>query len=121
MGLLNIQVDQCYTLPDHDRVVDQVLRSPIHLPIYRDLHGAEGEVLLQGETSGGDDEVSLDILPVVHLNSGLCESVNMSGDYSCLAVPGKMVLIDIVFDSLHLIGLKKSPPGARQNLCSQGL
>ena len=100
MGLLNIKVDQCYTLPDHDRVVDQVLRSLVFLPIYRDLHGAEGKVLLQGKASGGDDEVSLDILAVFHLNPGLCESVNMSGDYSCLAVPGKMVLIDVVLEYL---------------------
>ena len=98
-----------------------MLRSLVFLPIYRDLHGAEGKALLQGEASGGDDEVSLDILAVLHLDPGLCERLNMSSDYSCLAVPGKMVLIDVVLESLHLIGLKKSPPGARQNLCSQGL
>ena len=100
MGLLKIQVDRCYTLPDHDRVVDQVLRSLVLLPIYQDLHGAEGEVLLQGKASGGDDEVSLDILAVLHLNSGLCERLDMSSDYCCLAVPGKMLLIDVFLEYL---------------------
>ena len=87
MGLLKIQVDRCYTLPDHDRVVDQVLRSLVFLPIYRDLHGAEGKVLLQGETGGGDDEVSLHLFPGLHLNPGLCERLDMSSDYGCLALP----------------------------------
>ena len=78
-------------------------------------------MLLHGETSGGDDEVSLHLLPGLHLNPGLCERLDMSGHHGCLAVPGKMLLINVVLESLDLIGLKKSPPGARQNLCSQGL
>ena len=79
--------NQYYTLPDHNRVVDQVLRSLVFLPIYRDLDGAEGEVLLQGEASGRDDEVSLHLLPGLHLNPGLCERLNMSGDHGRLTVP----------------------------------
>ena len=44
-------------------------------------------MLLHGETSGGDDEVSLHLLPGLHLNPGLCERLDMSGHHGCLAVP----------------------------------
>ena len=44
-------------------------------------------MLLHGETSGGDDEVSLHLLPGLHLNPGLCERLDMSSHHGRLALP----------------------------------
>ena len=51
------------------------------------LDGAEWEVLLQVDPGGRYDEVGVDVLPTLHLDSPLRDVVNVASDDGGLALP----------------------------------
>ena len=72
---------------DHDAVVDEVVGSVVLLAVDEDLHGAEGEVWLHGEAGGGDDEVGVHMLLVLHLDPLLGQVVDVPGHHGGLSLP----------------------------------
>ena len=51
------------------------------------LDGAERVVVLQSEAGGGDYEVGVDVLPVLHLDPLLGQAVNLPRVHGCLPAP----------------------------------
>ena len=65
---------------EHHAVVHHVIGSIVRFSIDGDLDGAEGEVLLQVYPCCWYDEVCVNMLPTLHLNSILCDVVNVASD-----------------------------------------
>ena len=78
---------EVWHVADHDAVVDEVVGSVVLLAVNEDLHGAEGEVLLHGEAGGGDDEVGVHVLAVLHLDPLLGQVVDVTGHHGGLPLP----------------------------------